>query len=125
MSAPLAVCPVVCMGVCICACVHLCVCVCLCVLVVHVGLAQHSRHAGDVPRGAGRDRAAQQRGPPNAAAEPATPSPFALLKYFVSKTLSVVYVCVFMGVRRVFGRVFGRASSYVCLCVCVNVCVFM
>jgi len=33
------------------------------------------------------------------------------------KTLSSVYVRVFMCVRRVFERVLGRASSYVCVCV--------
>ena len=41
----------------------------------------------------------------------------------VCKTLSCVYVRVFMCVRRVFGRVLGRASSYVCLGTCVFVCV--
>ena len=43
----------------------------------------------------------------------------------VGKTLSGVYVCVFMCVHGVFRRVFGRASSYVCLCVRINVCVYL
>jgi len=43
----------------------------------------------------------------------------------VCKTLSCVYVFVFMRVRCVFERVFGRASSYLCLCVCIDARVYV